>query len=101
MRSSGFGNAEAFGSDVVTSDPLAASADAAAKGVAQPVQAEMRCVFDAMNTGVRDMFAGSNDFAAPSAAMQSSADTCISQLQPQRPRRMPGPRPTRWGRRTP
>ena len=31
---------------------------------AQPVQLEMRCVFDAMNTGIRDMFAGSNDFAA-------------------------------------
>ena len=75
------GNAEAFDSDVVTSDPLlAASADAAAKGVAQPVQLEMRCVFDAMTAGTRDMFAGSNDFAALSAAMQSSADTCISQL---------------------
>ena len=52
----------------------------AAKGVAQPVQLEMRCVFDAMTAGTRDMFAGSNDFAALSAAMQSSADTCISQL---------------------
>ena len=75
------GNAETFESDAVTSDPLlAASAEAAAKGVAQPVQLEMRCVFDAMNTGVRDMFAGSNDFAGLSAAMQSSAETCISQL---------------------
>ena len=75
------GNAEAFDSDVVTSDPLlAASAAAAAKGVAQPVQLEMRCVFDAMTAGTRDMFAGSNDFAALSAAMQSSAETCISQL---------------------
>ena len=75
------GNAEAFGSDVVTGDPLlAASADAAAKGVAQPVQLEMRCVFDAMTVGVRDMFAGSSDFAGLSATMQSSAETCIDQL---------------------
>lgn len=75
------GNAAAFGSDVVTGDPLlAASADAAAKGVAQPVQLEMRCVFDAMNVGVRDMFAGSDDFAGLSATMQSSAEACIDRL---------------------
>jgi len=75
------GNAEAFGSDVVTGDPLlAASADAAAKGVAQPVQLEMRCVFDAMNVGVGDMFAGSSDFADLSATMQSSAEACIDRL---------------------
>ena len=75
------GNAEAFGSEVVTGDPLlAASADAAAKGVAQPVQLEMRCVFDAMTAGVRGMFAGSSDFAGLSATMQSSAETCIDRL---------------------
>ena len=75
------GNAETFGSEIVTGDPLlGASADAAAKGVAQPVQLEMRCVFDAMTAGVRDMFGGNNDFAGLSATMQSSAQTCIDQL---------------------
>jgi maltose-binding protein MalE len=75
------GNAETFDSEIVTGDPLlGASADAAAKGVAQPVQLEMRCVFDAMTAGVRDMFAGSNDFAGLSGSMQSAAETCISQL---------------------
>ena len=43
------GNAEAFGSDVVTSDPLLRRRPPMRrpKGVAQPVQLEMRCVFDA------------------------------------------------------
>ena len=47
------GNAEAFGSDVVTSDPLLRwrPLTRRPKGVAQPVQLEMRCVFDAMTAG--------------------------------------------------
>jgi arabinogalactan oligomer / maltooligosaccharide transport system substrate-binding protein len=75
------GNAEAIADPIVTGDPLlAGAAEAAQKGVPQPTNLEMRCVFDSMNTGVRDMVAGSNDFAGLSAAMQSAAQTCIDQL---------------------
>jgi len=75
------GNAEAIQDPIVTGDPLlAGAAEAAQKGIPQPTNLEMRCVFDSMNTGVRDMFAGSNDFAALSAAMQSAAQTCIDPL---------------------
>ena len=75
------GNAEAIEDPIVTGDPLlAGAAEAAQKGVPQPTNLEMRCVFDSMNTGVRDMFAGSDDFAGLSAAMQSAAQTCIDQL---------------------
>jgi arabinogalactan oligomer/maltooligosaccharide transport system substrate-binding protein len=75
------GNAEAFADDVVTGDPLLSSAaEAAAKGVGQPVQNEMRCVFDAMTPGVKDLLAGNSDVAAIAAAMQTSAETCIASL---------------------
>jgi hypothetical protein len=33
-----------------------------------------------MDAGVREMFGGSDDFAALSAAMQSSARACIERL---------------------
>ena len=73
------GNAEAFADNVVTGDPLlSAAADAAAKGVGQPVQNEMRCVFDAMTPGVKDLMAGNSDVAAIAAAMQTSAENCIA-----------------------
>lgn len=75
------GNAEAIEDPVVTEDPLlAGAAEAAQKGVPQPTNLEMRCVFDAMDTGVGDVFGGSDDFAALSAAMQSSAQACIDRL---------------------
>ena len=74
-------NVEAIGDPVVTGDRLlAGAAEAAQKGVPQPTNLETRCVFDAMDTGVREMFAGSDDFAALSAAMQSSAQSCIDRL---------------------
>ena len=74
-------NVEAIGDPVVTGDRLLAGAAAAAqKGVPQPTNPETRCVFDAMDDGVREMFAGSSDFAALSAAMQSSAESCIDRL---------------------
>ncbi|HEU5205646.1 MAG TPA: extracellular solute-binding protein [Candidatus Limnocylindrales bacterium] len=74
-------NVEAIGDPVVTGDRLlAGAAEAAQKGVPQPTNVETRCVFDAMDTGVREMFAGSDDFAALSAAMQSSAQSCIDRL---------------------
>ena len=75
------GNAEAIADPVVTGDPLlAGAAEAAQKGVPQPTNLEMRCVFDAMTAGTRDMFSGKNDFAALSSEMQSAAQTCIDQL---------------------
>ena len=75
------GNAEAIADTVVTGDPLLSGAAAAAqKGVPQPTNLEMRCIFDSMTAGVRDMFTGNSDVAGISATMQTSAETCISQL---------------------
>jgi arabinogalactan oligomer/maltooligosaccharide transport system substrate-binding protein len=75
------GNAEAIADPVVTGDPLLAGAAEAAKlGVPQPTNLEMRCVFDSMTAGVRDMYTGNSDIAGIAATMQSSAETCISQL---------------------
>jgi arabinogalactan oligomer/maltooligosaccharide transport system substrate-binding protein len=75
------GNAEAIADSIVTGDPLLAGAAAAAqKGVPQPTNLEMRCVFDSMTAGVRDMFTGNSDVAGIAATMQTSAETCISQL---------------------
>jgi maltose-binding protein MalE len=75
------GNAEAIADPIVTNDPLLAGAAAAAqKGVPQPTNLEMRCVFDSMNAGVRDMFTGNSDIAGIAETMQTSAETCISQL---------------------
>ena len=75
------GNAEAIADPIVTDDPLLAGAAAAAqKGVPQPTNLEMRCVFDSMTAGVRDMFTGNSDIAGIAETMQTSAETCISQL---------------------
>lgn len=75
------GNAEAIADPIVTGDPLLAGAAAAAqKGVPQPTNLEMRCIFDSMTAGVRDMFTGNSDVAGIAATMQTSAETCISQL---------------------
>jgi arabinogalactan oligomer/maltooligosaccharide transport system substrate-binding protein len=76
------GNATAIADAVVTGDTLLAGAAAAAqKGVPQPTNLEMRCIFDSMNAGVRDMFTGkSSDFAAIAKTMQASAEACIAKL---------------------
>ncbi len=76
------GNAAAIEDPIVTGDPLLAGAAAAAqKGVPQPTNLEMRCVFDSMNAGIRDIFTGkASDVAAVSAAMQASAEACIAKL---------------------
>ncbi len=75
------GNAEAIADPIVTTDVLLSGAAAAAqKGVPQPTNLEMRCVFDSMTAGVRDLFTGNSDVAGIAATMQSSAETCISQL---------------------
>ncbi len=58
------GNAAALADAIVTGDPLlAGAAEAATKGVPQPTNLEMRCVFDSMTAGVRDMFTGNSDIA--------------------------------------
>jgi maltose-binding protein MalE len=73
------GNAEAFADPIVTGDPLlAGAADAASKGIPQPTNLEMRCVFDSMTAGVRDMYTGNSDIAGIAKTMQSSAETCIA-----------------------
>jgi maltose-binding protein MalE len=73
-------NAAAIEDEVVTTDPfLAGSAEAILHGVPQPTNLEMRCVFDSMTAGVRDLFASdSSDPAAIAAAMQSSADVGVA-----------------------
>ncbi len=75
-------NAEALADPIVTDDPLlAGAAEAVLKGTPQPTNVEMRCVFDAMNTAVRDVLgAGNDDFAAVTAAMQEAADNCVATL---------------------
>jgi arabinogalactan oligomer/maltooligosaccharide transport system substrate-binding protein len=74
-------NAEAIKDPAIAGDPVRAGVAAAAQlGVPQPANAEMRCVYDAMNEGMRTMFGGSDDFAALSEAMQSAALHCISSI---------------------
>lgn len=75
-------NAEALEDPIVTEDPLLAGAsEAVLKGTPQPTNVEMRCVFDAMNTGIREVLgAGNDDFAAVTAAMQEAADNCVATL---------------------
>lgn len=73
-------HAEAAQDPIVTSDPLvAASATAVDFGTPQPANLEMRCVFDAMTAGVRNLFASeSADPAAIAADMQASADVGVA-----------------------
>lgn len=74
------GNAEAIEDPLVTEDPiLAGSALAAQNGTRQPTNLEMRCVFDSMTAGVRNLFASeSSDPAAIAAEMQASADAGVA-----------------------
>jgi arabinogalactan oligomer / maltooligosaccharide transport system substrate-binding protein len=74
-------NNEALADPIVTGDAfLAGSADAVTHGIPQPTNLEMRCVFDSMTAGVRDLFASeSADPAAIAAAMQSSAEAGVAQ----------------------
>jgi arabinogalactan oligomer/maltooligosaccharide transport system substrate-binding protein len=75
------GNAEAIADPIVTGDPLlGGAAEAAQKGVPQPTNLEMRCIFDSMTAGVRDLFTGNKDVAGIAATMQSTAETCIAGL---------------------
>jgi arabinogalactan oligomer / maltooligosaccharide transport system substrate-binding protein len=74
------GNAEAIEDPLVTEDPfLAGSAAAVQFGVPQPTNLEMRCVFDSMTAGVRDLFSSATaDPAAIAATMQQSAEIGVA-----------------------
>ena len=74
------GNLEAIDDPLVTGDALlSGSAEAVKNGVPQPTNLEMRCVFDSMTAGVRDLFASeSSDPAAIAANMQASAEVGVA-----------------------
>jgi arabinogalactan oligomer/maltooligosaccharide transport system substrate-binding protein len=73
------GNNEAINDAKVTSDELLAGAAEAVKlGVPQPTNLEMRCVFDSMNAGIRDIYGKNADPAAVAAAMQASAEDGVA-----------------------
>ena len=75
------GNASAIEDAVVVGDALlGGAAVAATKGVPQPTNLEMRCVFDSATAAVRDMYTGNSDIAGIVATMQTATETCISQL---------------------
>jgi arabinogalactan oligomer/maltooligosaccharide transport system substrate-binding protein len=74
-------NAEALADPVVTGNAgLQGAGDAVAKGVPQPINVEMRCIFDAMNTGIRAVHSGESDIDAVADDMQTAAENCISAL---------------------
>jgi arabinogalactan oligomer/maltooligosaccharide transport system substrate-binding protein len=73
------GNATAIADPLVTNDPLlAGAAEAIRNGIPQPTNLEMRCVFDSMTTGVRDLFGKGTQPADVAAAMQKSADAGVA-----------------------
>jgi arabinogalactan oligomer/maltooligosaccharide transport system substrate-binding protein len=74
------GNNEAINDAKVTDDPfLAGAAEAVKLGIPQPTNLEMRCVFDAMTNGTRDLYKGADsDPAAIAAAMQSAAEAGVA-----------------------
>jgi arabinogalactan oligomer / maltooligosaccharide transport system substrate-binding protein len=74
------GTAAAFADPVVTGDPLLAlSAAAAAHGIGQPSNLEMRCAFDATRTGLKNIFTKQDaDPTAVAAQMQVDYDNDAS-----------------------
>jgi maltose-binding protein MalE len=73
-------NVEALNDPSLSEDPyLQASAEAVQKGIPQPVNLEMRCVFDAMTAGVRLNAASADaDQAQIAANMQSAAEAGVA-----------------------
>lgn len=73
-------NVEALGDPSITEDPLLAGSAAAVKnGIPQPTNLEMRCVFDAMNAGVRANAASADaDQAKLAADMQAAAEAGVA-----------------------
>jgi arabinogalactan oligomer/maltooligosaccharide transport system substrate-binding protein len=75
-------NDEILTSSVVTDDAsLADAAAAVALGIPQPINAEMRCNWDAMKPQMQAVLSGSSSVADAAAAMQTAADNCIATLQ--------------------
>jgi arabinogalactan oligomer/maltooligosaccharide transport system substrate-binding protein len=74
------GNNEAINDAIVTGDKLLAGAAEAVKlGTPQPTNLEMRCVFDAMTTGVRNLFkSASSNPDQIAEAMQKAADQGVA-----------------------
>jgi arabinogalactan oligomer/maltooligosaccharide transport system substrate-binding protein len=72
---------EALNDPSIADDPyIAASAAAVQKGIPQPTNLEMRCVFDAMTAGVRTNAAsGDADQAKIAADMQAAADAGVAE----------------------
>jgi maltose-binding protein MalE len=72
----------AFDDPAVLEDPLVGqSAAALATGVAQPVNVEMRCLFDAVTQEYQAVMNGSEDAATAAANAQEFAETCIADLE--------------------
>lgn len=72
----------AFEDPAVASDPVVAqSAAALATGVAQPVNVEMRCLFDAITGEYRAVMSEGKAPDAAAADAQAFAETCIADLQ--------------------
>ena len=71
---------DALSDPSIAEDPLlAGSAAAMQNGIPQPTNLEMRCVFDAMNTGVRTNAASADaDQAQLAADMQSAAEAGVA-----------------------
>ncbi|MGA8843167.1 MAG: extracellular solute-binding protein, partial [Nitrososphaeraceae archaeon] len=73
------GNNEAINDPIVTGDPyLAGAAEAVKLGIPQPTNLEMRCVFDSMNTAIRNVLGKGSDPAKEAAAAQTSAEAGIA-----------------------
>jgi maltose-binding protein MalE len=72
----------ALQNEKVTSDPILKQTSAVlVTGVAQPVQAEIRCVFDGVTTSIRALNSGAESDAKKLAdEAQKAAEDCISKL---------------------
>jgi len=72
----------AFEAPELAEDPLLAMSSAAlATGVPQPVNVEMRCIFDAVKQEYQAVMSGSKDAATAAADAQTFAETCIADLE--------------------
>ncbi len=75
-------NAEALADPIVTNDPLLkGAAEAVQKGIPQPTNLSMRCIFDALkNIGMNDVvLKGNSDVASVAQKAQDAAEACVAQ----------------------
>ena len=74
---------DALDDPLITDDPLLeGSAAQMVNGTPMPVQAEMRCNWDAMKPEMAKVLAGETTPEEAAAAMQAAAETCIQTLEP-------------------